>query len=114
MLDERARDLLLFRLKINYSIWFSGVVCCLLYFLCDGELERLIVLIFALIFLEVAGPVAYRKVLAGGEAYHMLLKQSMNRSSSYGLFFACMVFDAFVFLIVIVYFIRGLGGCLLI
>jgi hypothetical protein len=109
-MDIRATSLIETRLKYNWIAWFSGFLMLTLHFLFDGEIERIVFFGLSLMMIEIAGPSSYRKALRGEEGYHFLFRQTIDSNSSFGLILACIFFEVFVLMVMLLYLISGLNG----
>jgi hypothetical protein len=112
-MDIRAISLIETRLKYNWITWFVGVLMLAVHFLFDGEIDRIVFFGLGLMMIEIAGPSSYRKALRGEEGYHFMFRQTIDHNSGFGLILACIVFEVFVLIVLLLYLIVGLNGFVL-
>lgn len=109
MISSSAEKLIRYRLRFNWFVWMIFLILFCLHMFTGNEWERLAILVSAFALVEWSGPRSYRKALQGLEAYHSILKQDINSSSSFGLIFSCVLIEFFILFVVSVYLVRGLN-----
>jgi hypothetical protein len=112
-MDAKTISLIEMRLKYSWIVWFIGILMLILFFLFNGKIERIMIFGIGLILIQISGPFSYRKALMGGEGYHFMFRQTIDINSSFGLILACIIFEVFVLMVLLLYLMVGLNGVVL-
>jgi hypothetical protein len=105
MKDLRAKELIKNRLKYDWIVLLYGSFCLLIQFLFLSNLEFFLFVVGSYVFVEIFNVRLYRKLLQGGEGYHMFSKQSPDQDSSFGTLLFCIIMDFAVILVTSLNFI---------
>jgi hypothetical protein len=105
MKNNKSKKLIEVRLRFDWIVLLLGIFCVLIQVISNGDLTYFAILLCCFVFIEGFGVELYKKLLSGGEGYHMHSSQNLNQTSSFELILFCMIFDFFIFFSVIAIFL---------
>jgi hypothetical protein len=99
MKSLEAAELVRTRLKYDWIVLLYGFFCLLVQFFLPSNLNFFLFVVGSFIFVEIFNVRLFRKLLYGGEGYHIFSQHTLDQNSSFGFVLICIIMELIVLLI---------------
>ncbi len=107
MKDNLAAEIIRIRLKYDWIVLMCGSACVLVQLVYPGDWKFFLLVVMAFVVAEAFGVPGYRKLMNGGEAYHMVIKCELDQDSKFGTILIAMACELVMIAVTVYVFMRS-------